>query len=93
MSSSALSNSLLNDANQTDLISQYLADQLASLQSHNCNSNGNSNGVLVTNGTTNVNSSSNLNGLDNLSYSVSMSNLNENGFDSSGLGLSFMPKI
>ena len=67
VSSNSVSNCLINDSTQTELISQYLADQLASLQSNS------------TNNQTNYASSSSspgLNDLHSMRYSPSLNNLN-----------------
>ena len=100
VSPSSLTNCLLSESTQTELISQYLADQLSSLQSHNFGSNQLINSQNAPNESSRSlsNSSPGIHDLNRISFSPSLNNLSgnnsPNNFDQDNLGLNnFMPKI
>ena len=100
LSQNSLSNCLLSESSQTELISQYLADQLSSLQSHNFVSNQLITPQNVPNETSRSLSSSSpgIHDLNRISFSPSLNNLSgnnsPNSFDQDNLALNnFLPKI
>ncbi|CAF1126385.1 unnamed protein product, partial [Brachionus calyciflorus] len=91
-------NCLISESNQTELISQYLADQLATLQSHTFNSNSlmNTQNGPIENPRSISCSSPGPNDLNRMTFSPTLNNLsvsNSPKYDDN-LGLkNFMPKI